>query len=224
MTREPERSYSLSAPLRFDFDGTASKADPFAFFASLREAGPVIPVKLPFVGKAWITTTHEATSAMVKDNVLFVQEARHAGKTGVAGLAWWMPASLKLITNNMLLKDELDHRRLRKLVDQAFQRRRVRDMRGEIEGMADRLLDGFEGREEVDLATAFSRRLPLEVICEMMGVPDEDRRRVYEIGNQLVGFDDPDLQPDGQTGNAHRGRLAAAEMFLYADKLREKAR
>ncbi|WP_158007754.1 hypothetical protein [Methyloceanibacter marginalis] len=57
---------------------------------------------------------------MVKDNVLFVQEARHAGKTGVAGLAWWMPASLKLITNNMLLKDEPDHRRLRKLVDQAF--------------------------------------------------------------------------------------------------------
>jgi len=175
MTREPERSYSLRAPLRFDFDGTASKADPFAFFASLREAGPVIPVKLPFVGKAWITTTHEATSAMVKDNVLFVQEARHAGKTGVAGLAWWMPASLKLITNNMLLKDEPDHRRLRKLVDQAFQRRRVRDMRGEIEGMADKLLDGFEGREEVDLATAFSRRLPLEVICLLLGLPDDNR-------------------------------------------------
>jgi cytochrome P450 len=165
----------LRAPLRFDFDGTASKADPFAFFASLREAGPVIPVKLPLVGKVWITTTHEATSAMVKDNVFFVQEARHAGKTGVAGLAWWMPASLKLITNNMLLKDEPDHRRLRKLVDQAFQRRRVRDMRGEIEGMADRLLDGFEGREEVDLATAFSRRLPLEVICALLGLPDDNR-------------------------------------------------
>lgn len=175
MTHGHREPYSLRAPLRFDFDGTASKADPFAFFAGLREAGPVIPVKLPFVGKVWITTTHEATSAMVKDNVLFVQEARHAGKTGVAGLAWWMPASLKLITNNMLLKDEPDHRRLRKLVDQAFQRRRVRDMRGEIEGMADKLLDGFEGREEVDLATAFSRRLPLEVICVLLGLPDDNR-------------------------------------------------
>src|SRR5690606_34320207 len=140
----------------------------------LREAGPVIPVKLPLVGKAWLTTIHEATSAMVKDNILFVQEARHAGKTGVAGIAWWMPSSLKLITNNMLLKDEPDHRRLRKLVDQAFQRRRVRDMRGEIEGMADKLLDGFEGREEVDLATEFSRRLPLEVICALLGLPDDN--------------------------------------------------
>lgn len=116
-------SYALNAPLRIDFDGTASKEDPFAFFAHLRELGPVIPVKLPFVGKGWVTTTYEATSAMVKDNACFVQEARHAGKSGVAGMRWWMPRSLKLLTNNMLLKDEPDHRRLRKLVDQAFHAR-----------------------------------------------------------------------------------------------------
>src|SRR5665811_795652 len=169
-----ELPYRLSAPLRFDFDSTASKADPFPFFASLREAGPVIPVKLPFVGKVWVTTTHEATSAMVKDNALFVQEARHTGKSGVAGMAWWLPASLKLLTNNMLLKDEPDHRRLRKLVDQAFQRRRVRDMRGEVEQIADRLLDGFEAGEDIDLVTAFSRHLPLEVICVLLGLPRQD--------------------------------------------------
>lgn len=167
--------YSLSAPLRFDLDGAANKADPFPLFASMRDAGPVIPVKMPFVGKGWLTTTHEACSAMVKDNALFVQEARHAGKSGVAGLKWWMPVSLRLLTDNMLLKDEPDHRRLRKLVDQAFQRRRVRDMRGEIEQIADSLLDGFAGRDEVDLANAYSRRLPLEVICALLGLPDQDR-------------------------------------------------
>ena len=99
-------SYALSAPLRIDFETSASKEDPFAFFAHMREQGPVIPLKLPFVGKGWVTTTYEATSAMVKDNARFVQEARHAGKSGVAGMRWWMPRSLKLLTNNMLLKDE----------------------------------------------------------------------------------------------------------------------
>ncbi len=89
---------------------------------------------------------------MVKDNAAFVQESRHAGKSGVAGMSWWMPRSLKLLTNNMLLKDEPDHRRLRKLVDQAFQRRHVRDMRANIERIADTILDGFEGRDEADLA------------------------------------------------------------------------
>jgi cytochrome P450 len=168
--------YRLSAPLKFDFESASTKADPVPLFAALRAAGPVIPVKLPFVGKVWVTTTHEATLAMVKDNASFVQESRHAGKSGVAGMTWWMPRSLKLLTNNMLLKDEPDHRRLRKLVDQAFQRRRVRDMRGNIERIADTILDAFEGRAEVDLANDYARRLPLEVICELLGLPDHDRQ------------------------------------------------
>ncbi|MGH6737111.1 MAG: cytochrome P450 family protein [Methyloceanibacter sp.] len=167
--------YRLSKPLRFDLDSAAVKADPFPLFAAMRAAGPVIPVKLPIIGKAWVTTTYEAAAAMVKDNALFVQESRHAGKSGVAGMKWWMPVSLRVLTNNMLLKDEPDHRRLRKLVDQAFQRRRVRDMRGNIERIADKILDGLEGRAEGDLVGGFSRRLPLEVICELLGLPDQER-------------------------------------------------
>ncbi len=51
MSTEQNGPYHLSAPLRFDFAGVANKADPFSFFAEMREAGPIIPVKLPFVGK-----------------------------------------------------------------------------------------------------------------------------------------------------------------------------
>ncbi len=175
MTTEQNESYHLSAPLRFDFDSAANKANPFPLFASMRAAGPIIPVKLPFVGKGWVTTTYDATLAMLKDNAAFVQEARHAGRSGTAGMKWWMPRSLKLLTNNMLLKDEPDHRRLRKLVDQAFRRRCVRDMRNNIEQIADRLLDDFEGMDEADLANAYARLLPLEVICELLGLPRQDR-------------------------------------------------
>ena len=175
MTIDRNGPYRLSAPLRFDFDNAANKANPFPLFAAMRAAGPIIPVRLPFVGKGWVTTTYDATLAMLKDNAQFVQEARHAGRSGVAGLKWWMPRSLTLLTNNMLLKDEPDHRRLRKLVDQAFRRRHVRDMRGNIEALADRLLDDFDGMDEADLANAYSRLLPLEVICELLGLPGRDR-------------------------------------------------
>jgi cytochrome P450 len=91
----------------------------------------------------------------------------------------------------MLQKDEPDHRRLRKLVDRAFQRRDILAMRGRVERLADRILDGFEGREDVDLANEFSRRLPLEVICELLGLPDADRgefqawSRVFAVKNAL---------------------------------------
>jgi cytochrome P450 len=171
----PASALRLSSPFRFDLEGQAFKRNPFPILAAMRAAGPVIPVKLPLLGKAWVTTTHAATLAMVKDNDLFVQEGRHAGKSGVTGMQWWMPRSLKLLANNMLLKDEPDHRRLRTLVDKAFARRDVLAMRANIEAIADRLLDGFAGRDEVDLADTYSRRVPLEVICDLLGLPEADR-------------------------------------------------
>jgi cytochrome P450 len=154
----------------------------------MRQAGPVIPVRLPFVGRVWVTTTHESTLAMVKDNELFVQEGRHAGKSGVAGMQWWMPRSLKAITNSMLQKDEPDHRRLRKLVDTAFARRDVLAMRGNIDGIADGILDGFEGRDSVDLAGEFSRRLPLAVIAELLGLPPKDRDAFADMAGRALSL------------------------------------
>src|SRR4029079_1091105 len=129
-----------------------------------------------------------ATLAMVKDNELFVQEGRHAGKSGVAGLQWWMPRSLKAVTNSMLQKDEPDHRRLRKLVDAAFARRDVLAMRGHIDQIADGILDGFEGREDVDLAAEFSRRLPLAVISELLGLPPQDRDAFADMARRALSL------------------------------------
>lgn len=165
--------YSLEKSLKFDIQGAAFKRNPFVTFATMRDAGPVLPMKLPFVGKAWMTTTHAASLAMVKDHETFVQEGRHAGKSGVAGMRWWMPKTLRLLANNMLLKDEPDHRRLRKLVDKAFKRRDVLAMRGNIEALTDRILDGLG--DEADLLSDYARKLPLEVICDLLGLPEEDR-------------------------------------------------
>ena len=184
-------SYRLTRPKRFDLESAAFKRNPLPTFAAMRAAGPVIPVRLPFVGRAWVTTTHAATEAMVKDNGFFVQEGRHAGRSGVAGMQWWMPNSLRVFANNMLLKDEPDHRRLRKLVDKAFQRRDVQAMRGHIEMIADRLLDALEGRNEVDLAGLYARRLPLDVICELLGLPHQDRETFADWTRALLAIKGP---------------------------------
>ena len=171
--------HSLARPLRFDLERAPFKCDPGPTLAAMQAAGPVIPIKLPFIGRVWLTTTHAASAAMLKDKAAFVRESRNAGKTGIAGLKWWMPRVLRLLTENMLMKDEPDHRRLRKLVDSAFQRRDVQAMRGRIEALADRLLDQVaadaHANGEADLVAGFARRLPLEVICELLGLPDQDR-------------------------------------------------
>ncbi|MEM7191582.1 MAG: cytochrome P450 [Pseudomonadota bacterium] len=168
--------HALTAPLGFDLASLESKQQPAQFFERIRLEGDIVPLKMPFVGKAWVTASYAASEAMLKDNALFVQEARHAGRSGVAGMTWWMPRSIKLLaTNNMLLKDEPDHRRLRKLVDKAFQRRRVRDMRAEINAIADGLLDEAEMRGSFDLVKDYARPLPLEVICALLGLPVKNR-------------------------------------------------
>ena len=184
----PTANYRLDSPLRFDIQAAAFKADPAPTFAAMRAAGPVVPLRVAFLGRVWATTTHASTEAMVKDNDLFVQEGRHAGKSGVAGFQWWMPRSLKAVANSMLQKDEPDHRRLRKLVDKAFARRDVLAMRGNIDRIADGILDGFEGRGGVDLAAEFSRRLPLAVIADLLGLPPKDRDEFAALAKRALSL------------------------------------
>ena len=87
----------------------------------------------------------------------------------------------------MLGHDDPEHRRLRGLVDQAFQRRTIEAMKPMITGIADRLLDRLEGRAEVDLMSDFCRDLPLSVICAMLGLPEQDHDR---FKNWLGGLKD----------------------------------
>jgi len=179
-------TYQLSKPLDFEIVSARFKQNPSPTFTAMRAAGPVIPIRLPFVGRVWVTTTHAAALAMVKDNELFVQEGKRAGRSGAAGFSWWMPKSIKLLTNNMLQKDEPDHRRLRHLVDAAFARRDILAMRGDIERIADGLLDRFEGRDEIDLVGEFARDLPLAVICDLLGLPQAERAEFSALAQQAL--------------------------------------
>src|SRR5262249_23707987 len=142
--------------------------------ARLREAGPVVRVKLPFLGKTWLATTHEVVNKVLKDDGTFVRNASSAGKPALLG-RWWMPRPLRVLTETMIGHDDPAHRRLRRLVDQAFNRHSVESMRQRIAGICDGLLERMTGAGPVDLMEALARPLPLTVICELLGLPEEDR-------------------------------------------------
>jgi cholest-4-en-3-one 26-monooxygenase len=131
------------------------------------------------------------------------------------------PAALPIIRKIMLNMDPPQHRQHRMLVNKAFTPRMIDALRPRIVELVTQIVDDVIEKGECDFVEEFAAPLPMLVICEMMGVPNEDRRRVYEVGNSMVGFDDPELQPDGKPRTS--GDDAFAEMFLYAAKLREKA-
>lgn len=159
----------------FDLVSQEFKRDPFPTFAEMRAQGPIIRVNLPLVGETWLTTTFESANELLKNKKDFVQEPGNAGRRNMAGIQWWMPRSLLVLADNMLMRDEPDHRRLRSLVDKAFQRQGADGMRPRIQAITDELLDAMADDGEADLVRQFARPLPLAVICELLGLPSEDR-------------------------------------------------
>ncbi len=83
---------------------------------------------------------------------------------------------IRAVADNMLTMDEPDHTRLRGIVDEAFRRRAILDMEPRILAIADELAgELFAEGSPADLVERYARKLPLSVICELLGLPHADR-------------------------------------------------
>jgi cytochrome P450 len=171
---------------RLDFKSEAFLRDPFATVAALRQEAPVVATKFPIIGKVWVTTTYEAAARVLKDGATF---ALRKDDGAVAGLRWWMPASIAALANNMLTTDEPDHTRLRGIVDEAFRRRAVMGMEPRIRAIADGLADQlFTQGTPADLVSRYAQILPLSVICELLGLPQADRPQFIGWASAMAQF------------------------------------
>jgi cytochrome P450 len=171
-----------------DFTSQDYLRNPAAGIERLRSSGPVLEVRFPIIGKTWITTTSELASRVLKDSETFTM--RKDGK--VAGLRWWMPARIRALAVSMLTMDEPDHTRLRSIVEEAFRRRAILEMEPHILAMADELAaDLFTDGSPADLVERYARRLPLSVICELLGLPRADRPRFIAWANSLTRLTGP---------------------------------
>lgn len=157
---------------RANFINQSYFRDPTAEIERLRRSGPIVKVRFPIIGEVWITTTYEDAGRILKDSETFTLRKDGA----IAGLRWWMPGLIRAIANNMLTMDEPDHARLRGIVDEAFRRQAVLDMEPRILAIADELAGAlFADGSPADLVERYARRLPLSVICELLGLPPADR-------------------------------------------------
>jgi cytochrome P450 len=169
--------------LRMGFTSQDYLRDPAGGLAKLRAAGPIVEVRLPIIGRTWITTTSDLAARVLKDNDTFTM--RKNGR--VAGVRWWMPRSISALAVSMLSMDEPDHTRLRSIVDEAFRRRAVLDMEPRIFALADELAaELFAEGSPADVVERYARKLPLSVICELLGLPDDDRPRFIAWARSLT--------------------------------------
>jgi len=131
-------------------------------------------------GNIWMATTYDAVNDLLRDHPRFVQNPATAGNRWMGRIVRWLPGGLRPLATNMLLRDPPDHRRLRGLVDQAFQRHSVEALRPRLEAQANEAIDHLVKKFAsspggVDLLAHFARPFPLAVICELLGLPQESR-------------------------------------------------
>lgn len=150
-------------------------SNPFDAVSDLRKKGRLVRQKIPIIGKVWFTTDQEMATLVLKDSANFGVRKPN-GKA--VGLQWWMPKTISLLASNMLAMDGDQHKRLRQIVDRAFRREAIMALEPEIENMAnDMVSELFKTTRKVDLVSTFARRFPLAVICELLGLPKEDRHQ-----------------------------------------------
>jgi cholest-4-en-3-one 26-monooxygenase len=117
--------------------------------------------------------------------------------------------------------DPPQHTRQRAFVNRGFTPKMIGRLEEHIVAICQTLLDEVrkDGSGRADFVPAIAAPLPLQVICELVGAPLDDRDRIYELSNHLVGADDPEFR--GPAGERLQ-HAAATEIYGYAHRLAER--
>jgi 2-hydroxy-5-methyl-1-naphthoate 7-hydroxylase len=158
--------------------------------ARLRAAGPVVRIELPGGVRVWATTTHAAAREVLSGhNTRFAKHSSHwsALHDGTIPDDWALRPLV--LGEHMLQQDGDNHRRLRGLVSRDFTPSRVAALRPRVVEIVDELLDDVvAGEHPVDLVPAFTMRLPMAVICELLGIPADERPQLRSWTETLFSY------------------------------------
>jgi cholest-4-en-3-one 26-monooxygenase len=186
---------------------------PHDWFASLRRDAPVFWHEEEDGPGFWCVTGYDDVVTVNRDNQIF-------SSSRGAVFMWDLPESaLEQQRLMMLNMDPPMHTRYRRLVNKGFTPRMVSELETKARERARAILDKVTPRGECDFVVDVAAELPLQVIADVLGVPQEDRHKMFDWSNRMVGSDDPEY---GVT--EEEAQLASMELFAYANKLAEEKR
>jgi cytochrome P450 len=192
-----------------------SRRDRDGIFARLRAERPVSFHEEPdFPGFPkgpgfWALVRHDDVVRVSRDAETFI-----SGRGSNIGD---MPIELLEFFGSMINMDAPRHTKLRKLVNRGFTPRVVASLEGAVRQQARRIVDAVAPKGRCDFVEEIAAALPLQIICDMMGIPASDTRRMFELSNVILGIGDPEF---GTTMDVLMA--AAMELSQYAQALGEE--
>jgi cholest-4-en-3-one 26-monooxygenase len=188
-------------------------AVPHEAFRTLRRHAPVFWHKEANGPGFWAVTKYHDVVAVSRDPRTF-----SSAKQGVFTFDP-LPADLERMQLMMLNMDPPKHTKLRALVNKGFTPRMVARLEPRLRAITNDIIDNVASKGHCDFVAEIAAELPLQAIAELMGIPLADRHMVFNWSNRLIGFDDPEFQASWDDA-----RLAAAEMYMYANQLAAERR
>ncbi|MDV2476939.1 cytochrome P450 [Rhodococcus zopfii] len=184
---------------------------PFEEFAELRRTAPVwwnkkSPDKGGFHDEGfWVVSRHEEVREVSRRSDVFSSWEN----TAIPRFSDDMErANIELQRHVLLNKDAPEHTKLRKLVARGFTPRAINALREDLETRARTIVEAAAKEGNGDFVTQVAAELPLQAIADLIGVPQEDRTKIFEWSNQMTGYDDPENTADPA--------LASMEVLGYA--------
>jgi cholest-4-en-3-one 26-monooxygenase len=195
-----------------------SRRVPQEELAELRRAAPVRwnpqPADMGFNDDGfWAVTKHSDVVAISRDSETFSSYENGAIVRFMSGNTREQVELQRVI---MLNTDPPHHTKVRGIVSRGFTPRSINNLREVLTERAKKIVADALERGSGDFVTDVACELPLQAIAELIGVPQEDRHKLFTWSNDMVGYDDPDYQGDGET--------AAAEILGYSMLLAEDRR
>ncbi|MEQ6900661.1 cytochrome P450 [Nocardioides sp. YIM 152588] len=198
--------------LRFDPYDYDFHEDPYPLYRRLREEEPVHHAP---ADDLWVIARHADVFAVLRDDVTF------SNRMGVSlDASAWSPEAHRVMS--FLALDGAEQTRIRKLVSAAFTPRRVRELTPQIQALTDTYLAATLAANdrdgEADWIAEFAGKLPMDVISEMMGVPEADRDEVRRLADLLVH------REAGVRDVPPAGMEAAVALFTYLSEMVSRRR
>lgn len=205
-----------------DLDVFASRL-PHDWFDLLRREAPVwqhpaTADQEPF----WVVTSYERITEVHRAGLAFSHQTG-PGRDGAGGITLHDSRPEMGVGTQMVMTDPPKHTQLRKLVNRGFTPRMVGRLEETMRLRTDIIIDRIAERGSADFVVDVACELPLMAIADIVGVPMEDRGKLFAWTNEVLGTDDPEFEPEGGR-DAYDVTPGMVSLFLYSRELAEQRR
>jgi cholest-4-en-3-one 26-monooxygenase len=207
-------------PENFDVNDPDTNAVrlPVEQFAELRRTAPVWWQSQP-TGRDgfgdeghWVVTRHADVKEVSRNDAVFSSYEN----TAIIRFSQTMDRdSIDMQRVILLNMDAPQHTRMRSIISRGFTPRAVNGLKDALDRRARSIVAEALEKETGDFVRDVACELPLQAIAELLGVPQEDRMKIFEWSNMMVSYDDPDFSPED-------GQIASFEMLSYFMEVAEE--